>query len=81
MNANDPAFPLVSELRDAEGKSLPGLSKREYIATKLLQGILANPQTTTSPIAQNMSPDRFCCYVAQLATVHADELLKELAKE
>ncbi len=47
---NEPAFPFDEELRQPERRlsegdrvQRDGLTKREYIATKVLQGLLAGP--------------------------------------
>lgn len=48
---------------------LPGLTKREYAAIMAMQGILAHHALTYPAVS-----------VAELAIIHADVLLKELAK-
>lgn len=59
---NDPAFPNIID---------PGLTKREYIATKAMQGILSHRLPNTEYHEKD---------VAAVATIFADALIAELSK-
>jgi hypothetical protein len=84
-NANRPINPIVNSdgfpsdwdaVKNPDGKSLFGLTKREYMATMALQGLLAgkykglegNDDTPAIPM------------IATVACQYADCLLKELEK-
>ncbi len=56
--------------------SSPGVSKREYIASKVLQGILSNPQT---PVG-SLSPEQRQALV-YTAVLLADDLLAALGAQ
>ena len=76
-NADMPAMPISRDLiLPAQGETLPGglpygLTKREYAAIELMQGILA-ADTRTSLAMDRAIP---------MAVRIADELFKELEKE
>jgi hypothetical protein len=65
-NGNNPAFPQIP------GAS-PGLSKREYMATDILKGMLANSEV-------NIGIEGFKEKIAEAAVLYANALLKELNK-
>lgn len=69
---SDPAFATDGTMLHAgfQSGSL-GLSKREYIATLALQGILASPNGYNDVSFEGAARD---------AVAHADSLLEELAK-
>ncbi|MGY2800879.1 hypothetical protein [Thermostichus sp. MS-CIW-25] len=56
--------------------SSPGVSKREYIASKVLQGIVSNPQT---PVG-DLSPEQRQALV-YTAVLLADDLLAALSAQ
>lgn len=56
--------------------SSPGLSKREYIASMVLQGIVSNPQTNIS----DLSPEQRQA-LAYTAVLLADDLLATLSAQ
>jgi hypothetical protein len=74
---NDPAFP-AEERRAVDGHESvrfhTGMSKREYVATIALQGLLANAGTSGSET--QMGP-----LVTGLAVALADQLLDALSGE
>lgn len=65
--ANDPINPVGSE----HYLSLRGLTKREYFAAIILQGLLSNPKSIRGPVEVVIESSVFC----------ADKLIKELNKE
>lgn len=66
INKNLSAFALVGQ------RTIPrGLTKREYIATAMLQGILATQE-------REMVKYSFEEVLPKLAVMYADELLKQL---
>lgn len=65
-NDNEPAFPKTNIALTS------GLTKREYIASQCLAGLLS---TIT------IERDRHSRFLAETAVMHADALLKELSKE
>jgi hypothetical protein len=65
VNASDPAFAVPA------APYSPGLTKREYIATMALQGILANVRGYDDTTYKGAARD---------AVLHADTLLEQLAK-
>lgn len=67
VEATGPAFPCQND--NSCGDLMPGLTKREYIATMALQGILAHAHNDSSYEG-----------AARDAVVYTDALLKELAK-
>ena len=60
VSPNDPAFPC-EDITD-----FPGLTKREYMATCILAGLLADPDILNA---------------AEVSVSVADDLIKELNKE
>lgn len=68
MNPNESAFP------NPNGYAQCGLTVRAYIATKALQGILANPN------AHELVPDSSERGPAYMAVRCADALIAELSK-
>ncbi|MFS8821131.1 hypothetical protein [Synechococcus sp. W60.2] len=56
--------------------SSPGVSKREYVASRVLQGMLSNPQTAIG----NLSPEQRQALV-YTAVLLADELLAALSAQ
>lgn len=78
-NRNKPAFPII----DADGQEAHhGLTKREYIATKAMQGILSS--MTSKAKAQSIidmareSDLSAAEYVAEMALEYANALFTEL---
>ena len=75
---NDPAFPTFAEINGKEVVGGDGLTKREYIATHALQGLLTNGAhaltLTESPSGLVIQPDLF----AKVAADMADALLARL---
>ena len=80
-NSYNPAFPFHIKLRNKESEEpfrqtvSYGLTKREYFAGIVLQGIMANPKTSDE--ADNMTPE----IIAKSSIIMADALLEELAKK
>ena len=77
-NKDLPAYPITlkpGEVFDGI-TNINGLSKREYVATMVLQGILANHwcQNDFKDNIHAMAPDK----TANQAVMFADELLKQL---
>lgn len=75
MNANEPAFPLTTKrFSDLTGASYPstapGLTKREWMATKAM-----------ATLANSIGGVYSCEAVAKSAVRYADALLAELNKE
>jgi hypothetical protein len=70
---NESAFPVIKKVGDGLGPISsvvePGLTKREYFAAMILQGLCAN---SSPEIIQTSIP------LAEIATRQADELLKQL---
>lgn len=66
-NSEQPAFPLV--INHETHQPFDGLTKREYFAIKIMQGLLAN---------QRMRDRRE--YIS-LSILMADEILKELERK
>lgn len=64
-NRDEPAHPMLTVERDAQGRTLPGLTKREYFAIRALQGLLSKPHT---------KPE----FAARDAVKAADDLLEAL---
>lgn len=75
-NKDLPAFPFVESATPGESVSL-GLTKREYIATMCLQGLLANSDYNCPSRPKNMVTTGNTIIVA---LNYADCLLKELEK-
>lgn len=71
-NPNDPAHPLVTEYRDNNGGTRPGLTKREYFAAAALQGLLANPVFIS---------EQSDFAIRKAAVEHADGMIERLNKE
>ena len=67
-NKNRPAFPTLFEDEHGQQGAIGGLTKREYVATLALQGILANSTTSLTSIENNV----------RIAIKHTDEFLKQL---
>lgn len=63
-----PAFPLGAQGRLIAGE-LNGLTKREYVASQLLGGLLANRRRASAKTFQKLAAE---------AIDHADELLRQL---
>ncbi len=88
---NEPIFPVrikierpgYVETRDGNGflidADFPGLTKREYIASMAMQGILASPWASASKSGFPEPPHEG--RVAGLAVIHADALIAELEKK
>ncbi|MFS8796195.1 hypothetical protein NW807_03135 [Synechococcus sp. R70.1] len=77
--ASEYAFPFEHHQKfslDNPTISSPGVSKREYVASRLLQGILSNSQT---PVG-NLSPEQRQALV-YTAVMLADELLAALGAQ
>lgn len=64
----DPAFPIVAVNRD-ETQIWPGLTKREYIALHLMQGIMSGPMNMTLDNIERAASD---------AVVAANALIRKL---
>lgn len=73
-NSKKPAFPLLYDGEKAESFCNEGLTKREYIATNILQGLAANYLRET---LTGWDSDTF----VKEAIVLTDKLLIELDKE
>lgn len=73
------AFPTPREV-DEDGvlraHSQPGLSKREYIATQAMNGLMA----TIQPGDAKITHEKLAALVAPVCVAFADALLAELAK-
>jgi hypothetical protein len=68
-NKNLPAFPTMYDTSEELGiRTEGGLTKREYIATMAMQGLLAKYQ------GQTIDPKGLCPQAVQ----YADQLLKQL---
>lgn len=80
---NESAFPMMpSHTNPADvDKAFTGLTKREYMATQLMQGMLAHPDLMRG-IADRTGGDtaESLRIAAQGAVMHADALLAELSK-
>ena len=64
--------PLKDGQKTGFEKKLGGLTKREYLASKAMQGLLSNPAQIDTTNFE---------WVAQHAVGYADALLKELSNE
>ncbi len=73
MNPSDSAFPVSSEKIGGEGMTDGGLTKREYIATQALIGVLALHVASSLPVPE---PEP----AAQMTVDYADALISELNK-
>lgn len=79
QNSEQSAFPLVTsqangDYQVSDVSSQGGLTKREYLAARAMQGYLAAPRDTLPPQGMNMKD------VAVAAVIMADKLLLELSK-
>lgn len=54
-NRDEPAHPMITVERDAQGRTLPGLTKREYFAACALQGFVARYDCITAERAAEKS--------------------------
>jgi hypothetical protein len=77
QNNSTPAFPISKNVAD----SIPleqrnGLTKREYFAAMVMQGIIANPTT----INATEKGAEFVDMIAKTSIKIADELLKQLSQ-
>lgn len=68
MNANEPAFGETLTLGDRSIQG-GGLTKREYMATKIMASLVGNTNRITLAVDSKLS---------EFAVQHADELLKAL---
>lgn len=80
--ANESAFPIVRNFIQ-HGKTMTikafGLTKREYIATKAMEGIMAGNPADTWPFVSDKKIT-YAQWVAKNAVDLADALLVELEK-
>ena len=77
MNNKDlPAFPFVESGDPSQSVSL-GLSKREYIAAMVLQGLLANPDYNCPSRPKDVITTE---QTARAALNYTDAVLKQLEK-
>ena len=78
-NVDESAFPTPTEVR-GDGAILsysqPGLTKREYIATQAMNGLMA----TIEPGDAKITHEKLAALVAPVCIAFADALLAELAK-
>lgn len=79
-NAEQPAYPYQFPKNEMDLIVAPGLTKREYIATKLMAGMLSNSTLgygmDSWPYAEHNDFD----IISAKAVRAADELLKQLEK-
>ena len=93
QNLELPAFPQLHEI-DGNWIKEPkleysGLTKREYVATKLMNGIMRDGETTIKSICQYLEIEEkdynykihYPIFVAKIAIKYADTLLNELSNE
>lgn len=73
MDNSGSAFPLITEWRDHNGATLPGLTRRELFAAMAMQGALTSAHYFCVPY----HAPTFAKYAVELA----DALLAELEKE
>ena len=66
-DGEDDYIPLKDGQKTGWETKFGGLTKREYLAAKAMQGLLSNPNQKFE-------------FVAKLAVLHADALLNELSK-
>lgn len=75
-NANDMAFPVNSTELTPNNTYQHGLTKREYIATHAMNGLMA----TIQPGDAKITHEKLAALVATVCVAFADALLAELAK-
>lgn len=84
-NASEPAFPmqptvnLDGQICDERYK-FEGLTKREWVATMAMQGMLANPELIRIMSEANVHPDKQAEFLSIAAVEQGDALLTELSK-
>lgn len=74
QNNSTPAFPLP-DAKQGTSFYYQGLTKREYFAAMVMQGLIANP-TTVNAVEKG---DAFVDMVAKTSIKIADELLNQLS--
>ncbi len=72
--ASDPAFPFHYR-QDGEELVTPGLTKREYVAARILAGVMSD-----GPMVRAMADPLKAEQAVKAAIAVADALLEELAK-
>lgn len=75
---SDPAFPQVFSEPHYTNQ---GMTLRDYLAAKAMQGLLSNPEAIGIMNAESTDKDEYACdTTARLAYEYADAMLKERAK-
>ena len=74
----DPHAPAFSRNADSSWPSISGLTKREYFAALLMQGLNSNPEM--SKIHGGLQSNLVSPNLAAIAVVGADDLIEALNK-
>jgi hypothetical protein len=77
IQANEPAFPIDS---DELSSVKLGLSKREYFAAMVMQGMAANP-AMFELTSEKINPTEVAAFYANAAVEQADALIKALNQQ
>lgn len=85
-NSQQPAFPIQPTFNNEgqicnERYAFEGLTKREYMATRIIQGLLSNPNTASQIVGSfgKVSPEEANKVVSITAVRITDELIEQLS--